>query len=168
MADADFTDLVDLASEALGGAALLANDEFFAAKENLLRPRPAEWREHAYTERGKWMDGWETRRRREPGQDFCIVRLGLPGVIRGVIVDTAFFRGNFPSECSLEACSIESTLDLDALATAEWVEILKRAPLATGEWRGCGCTASRAPIGGGSWRWAVRSISPRWRTARVA
>jgi allantoicase len=124
-----FEDLIDLAAEELGGAALLANDEFFAPKENLLKPHPAEWREQEFTDRGKWMDGWETRRRREPGHDWCIVRLALPGAIRGAIVDTAYFRGNYPGECSLDACAIDATLDLDALATAEWVEILARAPL---------------------------------------
>jgi allantoicase len=91
----DFRDLPDLANESVGGAAILCNDEFFAEKENLLRVQPAEWREHEYTERGKWMDGWETRRYRPadgvaPGRDsdvhdWCIVRLGMPGVIHGVI-----------------------------------------------------------------------------------
>jgi allantoicase len=125
----EFTELVDLASETLGGAVLLANDEFFASKDNLIKPQDAVWREHEYTDRGKWMDGWETRRRREPGYDWCIVRLGLPGVIRGVIVDTAYFRGNYPAECSLEACAIEAALDLDALPAAAWTEILPRSAL---------------------------------------
>ena len=129
MSDPTFTDLPDLASEDLGGAAIAANDEFFAPKENLLKARAPEWREHEYTERGKWMDGWETRRRREPGHDLCIVRLGLPGVVRGVVVDTAFFRGNFPSECSLDGCAIDALLDLDALPRAEWFPLLPRAPL---------------------------------------
>src|SRR5204862_4185657 len=83
MTAADFTDLIDLAAERLGGAVLIANDEFFAPKEALLKATPAEWREGAYTERGKWMDGWETRRRRTPGHDWCIVRLGAPGVVHG-------------------------------------------------------------------------------------
>src|SRR3954469_45591 len=108
----EFIDLPDLASETVGGAAILCNDEFFAEKENLLKAHAAEWREHAYTDRGKWMDGWETRRRRGPGFDWCIVRLGLPGAIRGVIVDTAFFRGNFPAECSIDACAVEGVRDL--------------------------------------------------------
>ena len=125
----DFTDLPDLACETLGGAALLCNDEFFAEKENLLRAHPAEWKDHAYTDRGKWMDGWETRRRREPGYDWCIVRLGLPGIIRGVVVDTAFFRGNYPASCSIEACTIDEPLDLAALDRARWVEILPNKPL---------------------------------------
>ena len=74
-----FLELPDLACEAVGGAAILCNDEFFAEKENLLREHAAVWKDHAYTDRGKWMDGWESRRRREPGHDWCIVRLGLPG-----------------------------------------------------------------------------------------
>jgi allantoicase len=124
-----FLDLPDLACENVGGAALTCNDEFFAEKENLLRPQAAVWKDHLYTDRGKWMDGWETRRRREPGHDWCIVRLGMPGVIRGVVVDTAFFRGNYPAECSIEACEIDQPLDLAALATASWIEILPRTAL---------------------------------------
>ena len=120
-------DWIDLACEEVGGAAILANDEFFAEKENLLRARPAEWREHAYTDQGKWMDGWETRRRREPGHDWGVVRLGLPGVIRAVVVDTAFFRGNFPAECSIEAAAVEGHLDL--AVSPEWVVLLPRSPL---------------------------------------
>lgn len=125
-----YLDLPDLAAEAVGGAALLCNDEFFAEKENLLRGHAAEWKEHVYTDRGKWMDGWETRRRREPGYDWCVIRLGLPGLIRGVVIDTAYFRGNFPESASLEACTIDEPLDLAALARAEWTEILPRATLA--------------------------------------
>ncbi|HET9621249.1 MAG TPA: allantoicase [Kofleriaceae bacterium] len=135
----DFLDLPDLACEAVGGAALDCNDEFFAEKESLLREAPAVWKDHVYTDRGKWMDGWETRRRRPPasdpfgpvtGHDWCIVRLGLPGVIRGVVVDTAFFRGNFPEACAIHATAIDDPLDLRALETATWTEILPRTPLA--------------------------------------
>lgn len=125
-----FLELVDLASERLGGAAVLANDEFFAAKENLLRPTPAEWREGVYTERGKWMDGWETRRRRSPGHDWCIVRLGVPGIVRGVVVDTSFFRGNYPEHCSLDGCAVEGIPWGEALTReAQWREILPKTPL---------------------------------------
>src|SRR5258706_12886673 len=124
-----FTDLPDLAAERLGGAVLVANDEFFAPKESLLKLAPAVWKESEYTDRGKWMDGWETRRRREPGHDWCVVRLGMPGIIRGVVVDTAFFRGNFPESCSLYACELDDPLDLPALETATWTNILPRAQL---------------------------------------
>src|SRR4051812_17045253 len=146
----DFLDLPDLACDALGGAAIACNDEFFAEKENLVRDQPAVWKDHVYTDRGKWMDGWETRRRRPPDaighaspdgdHDWCIVRLGMPGVIRGVVVDTAFFRGNFPPACALSAAAIDDALDLCALDTAAWVEILPRSPLA-GDTRTASATA---------------------------
>ena len=90
----DFTELVDLASERMGGAALAANDEFFAPKENLLKVSKPIFMEDKFTDVGKWMDGWETRRRRTPGFDWCIVRLGAPGIIRGGVVDTSHFKGN--------------------------------------------------------------------------
>jgi allantoicase len=125
----DFLDLPDLAAEGLGGAALLANDEFFAEKENLLKPHEAEWRDHVYTDRGKWMDGWETRRRREPGHDWCVVRLGLPGAVRGVVVDTKWFRGNFPAEAALDGAALDGPLDLAELEGARWIELVPRSPL---------------------------------------
>ena len=124
-----FVDLVDLASERLGGAVVAANDEFFAPKENLIKPEPAVWIEGKYTERGKWMDGWETRRRREPGDDWCVVRLGVAGIIRGVDVDTAYFKGNYPEACAIEVCDVDGLPDLDALMSARWHEILRRTPL---------------------------------------
>src|SRR5205809_7770880 len=121
----DFTELVDLASERLGGAVLYANDDFFAPKENLLRPSTPVFIEGKYTDLGKWMDGWESRRRRTPGFDWCLVRLGLPGIISGVVVDTSFFRGNYPEHCSLEACDIPGHPDVAQLTspTTEWREL---------------------------------------------
>ena len=127
-----FTDLVDLAAERLGGAVLVANDEFFAPKESLLRASAAEWREGEYTDRGKWMDGWETRRRRTPGHDWCIVRLGLRGVIRGVVVDTSWFRGNYPESCAIDAIDVPGTPTPDELADeskTRWKNILPKAQL---------------------------------------
>jgi len=136
---ADFTDLPDLASEDVGGAAIACNDEFFAEKENLLKAAAAVWKDHVYTDRGKWMDGWETRRYRPadsvaPGpnsdvHDWCVVRLGLPGRIRGIVVDTAWFRGNYPDSCAIEACELDDALDLRALEGATWHEVLPRSPL---------------------------------------
>src|SRR5215472_11882012 len=121
----DFTEFVDLASERLGGAVLYANDEFFAAKENLLKPSAPVFIEGKYTDHGKWMDGWETRRRRSPGCDWCIVRLGLAGILRGIVVDTSHFKGNFPEHCSLEACSYSAAPDAQELVASNvpWVEI---------------------------------------------
>lgn len=127
----DFTELIDLASERLGGAVLYANDDFFAPKENLLKPSAPVFIEGKYTDRGKWMDGWESRRRRTPGSDWCIIRLGLPGVIRGVLVDTSHFRGNYPEQCSLEAVAVDgppTTEDLQNCAI-QWTEILPQSDL---------------------------------------
>jgi allantoicase len=127
----DFTELVDLVSEKLGGAVLLANDDFFAPKDNLLKASAPIFIEGKYTDLGKWMDGWETRRRRTPGYDWCIIRLGLPGIIRGVVVDTSFFRGNYPEACSLEAATLNSLPSLEQLQSEsiDWREILPRLPL---------------------------------------
>ena len=128
----EFTELVDLASEKLGGAVLVANDEFFAPKENLLKPAAPIFIEGKYTDLGKWMDGWETRRRRTPGHDWCIIRLGLSGIIRGVVVDTSFFRGNYPEHFSLEACTVDGLPDVETLQghTVRWTELLPQSPLA--------------------------------------
>ena len=124
-----FTDMPDLASERLGSTVLLANDEFFAAKENLIKVAPPIANDE-YTERGKWMDGWETRRRRESGYDWCIIKLGIPGVLHGVIVDTANFKGNYPAQCSLEACNAPAATLSDFSADAvRWCSLLERRDL---------------------------------------
>ena len=125
----NFRDLIDLASERLGGSVLYANDDFFAEKENLLKPSKAVWKEHEYTDRGKWMDGWESRRKRVPGYDFAIIRLGVRGVVTGVVVDTSYFRGNFPQACSIEATAARIDAPVEQLLAANWREILPRSPL---------------------------------------
>ena len=99
----DFAALADLASARVGGRVLAANDDFFAPRGNLINPAPAVFIPGKYTSRGKWMDGWESRRRRTPGHDWCVLRLGMRGTIRGVDVDTSFFTGNYPSHCSIDA-----------------------------------------------------------------
>jgi len=127
---APFVALLDLAAERLGGAVVAANDEFFAPKENLIKASAAIWREDEYTERGKWMDGWETRRRRDEGDhDWCIVRLGARGVVRGVDVDTSFFTGNYPESCAIDACDARGRWSSEDLAHAAWREMLARHPL---------------------------------------
>lgn len=130
-----FTKLVDLASERVGGSVLYANDEFFAPKENLLKASSPIFIEGKYTEYGKWMDGWESRRKRAPNlhelYDWCTVRLGLPGRIHGVIVDTSFFKGNYPTHCSIEGCLVKENTNLTQLISeaTRWVEILPKSPL---------------------------------------
>ena len=118
--------LIDLASERLGAAAIEANDEFFAPKDCLVKPSAPQWREGEYTDRGKWMDGWETRRRRDvapDSHDWCIVRLGARGIVRGVDVETTYFTGNFPESCAIDASDG---------AAGPWREILARTPLKGG------------------------------------
>jgi allantoicase len=124
---ARFTDLVDLASRALGGSVVDANDELFAERENLIKPGPAAHVAGEFGHKGKTYDGWETRRRREPGNDWAIVRLGVPGVVRGVVVDTAYFTGNYPPEISVEAASVEGYPPAADLADADWTTLVVRS-----------------------------------------
>jgi allantoicase len=128
-----FTELIDLAAEKVGGRTLIANDEFFAPKENLLKPGRGVFIPDKYTEFGKWMDGWETRRKRVlPGHDWCILQLGLPGVVRGVDIDTNHFLGNFPEYASVDALAVEGSPSPESLAEARWTEILPRMRLSGG------------------------------------
>lgn len=126
-----FTSLADLASARLGGRVVAANDEFFAPKSNLLKSEPAVFVPGKFTSRGKWMDGWETRRRRTPGHDWCVVKLGVRGVIRGIDVDTSHFTGNYPSHVSVDALDLTPTLTkgFDADERAPWITILPKSPL---------------------------------------
>ena len=128
----NFTDLIDLASEKVGGAVLVANDDFFAPKENLLKASAPVFIEGKYTDRGKWMDGWESRRRRSPGFDWCVIRLGLPGIVRGVVVDTSYFRGNYPEHCSLDGATFAGLpTERDLLdESVAWMPLLPQLPLA--------------------------------------
>lgn len=118
---------VDLASERLGGETLSCSDDFFAEMENMLKPGRGVFIDDKYTERGKWMDGWESRRSygRDNGREFdwCIVRLGMPGVIAGVDVDTNHFRGNAPQSVSIEACHSATQPD----ANTQWYSILQQS-----------------------------------------
>src|SRR5688500_705885 len=96
-----FAALADLASARVGGRPLAANDDFFAPMANLVKPEAPVFIPGKFTSRGKWMDGWESRRRRTPGHDWCVVALGMRGRIRGVEIDTSHFTGNYPSHASI-------------------------------------------------------------------
>jgi allantoicase len=124
-----FTAMPDLASRLLGGAAVARNDEFFAAADNLVEPAAPVHNPKTFGAKGQVYDGWETRRRREPGHDWAIVRLGAPGVIRGVVIDTAWFTGNYPPHASLEAANVDGYPAADELAEADWVEVVPRSSL---------------------------------------
>jgi allantoicase len=112
----NYFDLPNLASPLLGSQILFATDEWFAAAENMIKDEDAVWKQDEYTTFGKWMDGWETRRRRTEGHDWCVVQLGIPGIIRAIEVDTAFFTGNFSPKVSiLGALHLSDNSAADAL-----------------------------------------------------
>ncbi|MEP7144993.1 MAG: allantoicase [Ferruginibacter sp.] len=125
------TKMTNLAAEKLGGKTLLCSDDFFAEKENLLKPGRGIFNADKYTDRGKWMDGWESRRKRGPGHDWCIIQLAAPGKIYGVDIDTNHFLGNHPPFASVEAFNIKNT-DTDDFEKLQWVEMLPKSPLEPG------------------------------------
>ncbi|MFN8393568.1 MAG: allantoicase [Bacteroidia bacterium] len=125
--------LLNLAAEKLGAKVLYATDDFFAEKENLIKPGRGIFIPDEYTDRGKWMDGWESRRKRVPGHDWAILELGASGVIHGVDIDTNHFLGNHPPHASLEACRVPEGTSLETLMKEEtWTEILPKSPLNPG------------------------------------
>jgi allantoicase len=123
--------LPDLASRRVGGSVIAANDEFFAERENLIKPEEPVFRALTFTNKGQEYDGWETRRRRrESGDhDWVIVRLGIPGIPRTIVVDTAFFKGNFPPYATVEGCGVDGYPDPAELDDANWETIVGHAEL---------------------------------------
>eukprot|EP00301_Raphidiophrys_heterophryoidea_P019772 c4626_g1_i1.p1 GENE.c4626_g1_i1~~c4626_g1_i1.p1 ORF type:complete len:389 (-),score=87.18 c4626_g1_i1:212-1378(-) len=102
-----FGKYVDLACDVFGTKVIFATDEFFANAALMFQKEPPVFINDKYTEFGKWMDGWESRRKRTEGHDWCIVKLGLPGLIRGFEVDTSFFTGNFAPAVSIQAIALD-------------------------------------------------------------
>ena len=125
-----FTGLIDLAAARLGGKALACSDDFFAEKENLIQPGRGIFIPDKYTDRGKWMDGWESRRKRTEGNDWCIIQLATSGRIHGVDIDTNFFLGNHPPHASLEAAYLDNPHTDPGSIT--WKEILPKSALQAG------------------------------------
>lgn len=112
---------VNLADARLGALALDCSDDFFAERQRMLNPEPAVFVPGKYDANGKWMDGWESRRKRGPGHDWCVVRLARPGRVFGVDLDTSHFTGNYPPAASIEGCLCE---DGDPDAGAAWFPLL--------------------------------------------
>jgi allantoicase len=131
---AAFTKYTDLAAERLGGKVLYATDDFFAEKENLIKPGRGIFIADKYTDRGKWMDGWESRRKRTPGHDWCVVQLATTGMIHGFDIDTNFFLGNHPPFASVEGLLIDEDQEVSDWSDENlpWKEILSRSPLDPG------------------------------------
>jgi allantoicase len=130
----DFDLLPDLAARSLGGGVVGANDELFAAADHLVLDQAPVFNPHSFGPKGQIYDGWESRRRRTPGHDHAIVRLGVPGIVRGVVVDTAFFTGNYPPEVSVEGCGLPGHPGSEELAAASWITLVPRSPV-TGDTR---------------------------------
>ncbi|MER5866399.1 allantoicase [Kitasatospora sp. NPDC002040] len=136
---APFTELVNLASRLLGAGVVATNEDTFADAENLLVAKPAEFRPHTFGHKGQIMDGWESKRRRgvsaeqphptNEDHDWAIIRLGVAGVIRGVVVDTAFFTGNYPETGSVQGASVAGHPSPEELDAAEWVDLVPRTAL---------------------------------------
>ncbi|GAO11217.1 allantoicase [Streptomyces lydicamycinicus] len=136
-----FSHLPDLADRRLGAGVIAANDEFFAERENLLTPGPAHFDPEAFGHKGKIMDGWETRRRRgtdgdhpfpaDEDHDWALIRLGAPGVIHGIIVDTAHFRGNYPQSVSVDGTCVEGSPSPAELLAGEvaWTPLVPRTTI---------------------------------------
>jgi allantoicase len=120
-----FREWIQLEQPRLGTRVTFATDEFFAAKDRLIQPAEPVFIADKYDDHGKWMDGWESRRRRSPGSDYCVIRLGVPGVVRGVDIDTSHFTGNFPPQASIDACVSD-----DDEPEADWTEIVPMTELA--------------------------------------
>jgi allantoicase len=116
---------INVADERLGAVAQFASDEFFAPKERMLKPGEPEWRAGVYDDHGKWMDGWESRRRRDQGHDYCIVQLAAPATLAAVDIDTRYFTGNYPPLASVQACRTDHTPD----ASTDWTTLLPQTAL---------------------------------------
>jgi allantoicase len=125
----DFRTLPDVAGRVLGGAVIWAEDEFFASADHLLSPAPAAHDPTLFDARGKVYDGWETRRRRTPGEDAVIVRLAAPALVRGVTVDTAHFLGNYPPFASVQGAFLLGYPAVADVRAADWFTVVARSEL---------------------------------------
>lgn len=121
-----FNEWIRLEQPRLGTEVLYATDDFFAPKERLIDAADPVWIEGKYDDNGKWMDGWESRRKRVEGYDYCIVKLGIPGIIHGFDIDTSFFTGNYAPAASIDVCVSDEEVPGD---DADWHTLLPEADL---------------------------------------
>ncbi|MEF2070546.1 allantoicase [Consotaella aegiceratis] len=147
---------VDLAQPRLGSQVTFATDDFFADKSRLIQPEPAIFVPGKYDDHGKWMDGWESRRKRTPGNDWCVIRLGQRGLIHVVDIDTSFFTGNFPPEAELLAADTEAEPGEE-----DWRVIVPRLALAGDSHNIVECREA------GPFRWLKLAIFPDGGVARL-
>lgn len=148
---------INLASPRLGSAAVRCSDDFFAPMDRMLADAPPVFHPDRYDDHGKWMDGWESRRRRDGGHDWCLVRLGAAGLVRGVDVDTSFFTGNYPPGASVEACLSDGAPTEDG----PWTEIVPTLDLGPSAHHYAACERP------GPWNWIRLNIFPDGGVARL-
>ncbi len=117
--------MINLAEPRLGSKVIFKTDDFFASAKRIINPDPPIFKEGLFDAHGKWMDGWETRRRRRKGFDYLIVKLGKPGKIFNVDIDTSHFNGNQPTHASLEACYSNKKIN----KKTRWIKILDKKKL---------------------------------------
>ncbi len=149
--------LVNLASPRLGARVHAASDEFFGAKERLIDDAEPVFHPGRYDDHGKWVDGWETRRRRGPGHDWCVIRLGVAGRIAALDLDTRHFTGNYPPGARVDGCADEG----EPTASSEWHPLVPQAALGPGA-RHLLAVADARPM-----RWLRLSIFPDGGVARL-
>ncbi|TBU98066.1 allantoicase [Stutzerimonas kirkiae] len=123
---APFEKYLNLADARLGSRVIEVSDDWFAAADRMLQPGEPVWKEGVFDDNGKWMDGWESRRKRFEGYDHAVIRLGVPGVLKGVDIDTRHFTGNYPPSASLEACFVAAG---DPDQETQWTEVLPAVEL---------------------------------------
>tara|TARA_B100001769_G_C22088700_1_gene587081 strand:- start:557 stop:1549 length:993 start_codon:yes stop_codon:yes gene_type:complete len=112
--------LIDLASPILGSKIIFKTDDFFASANRILNPSPPIFKEGLFDKNGKWMDGWESRRKRTVGHDYLVIKLGKPGNINKIDFDTSYFNGNQPTMVSLEGYNSKS----DKIKNFKWKKIV--------------------------------------------
>lgn len=129
-----YSQFTDLAAERMGGKVLYATDDFFAEKENLIKPGRGIFIPDKYTDRGKWMDGWESRRKRTPGNDWCVIELATTGSLFGFDIDTNHFLGNAPLHASIEGVLLDHSPTTEEILSDKinWKEILPKSALKPG------------------------------------
>lgn len=125
----DLSQLTDVASREIGATVMFANDDFFADAHNLINPEAPCHDVTTFGARGKVYDGWETRRRREPGHDFVVIRLAAPAVVRAVDVDTSFFTGNFPPIAAVDGIAVLGYPTVEELPDEEWFPLVRSLSL---------------------------------------
>ncbi len=149
--------LVNLASPRMDTEAVACSDDFFAPMARMLQDSDPVWIPDKYDDRGKWMDGWESRRKRTPGHDWCLIRLGVPGVVHVVDIDTTHFTGNYPPEAMLEGCRSES----EPGPGTEWTTLAPRCAL------GSSCNNFEASVSAAPVNWLRLNIYPDGGVARL-